>query len=106
MAAELILRARKDTVRHFLDVGATRADSAVQYQPQKHLQRRALAYLLGKEVVRLGADGRYWLDETAAAVWRRETGTRTALIVGGLAAGLAAFAFARYRSSRKPEDQN
>lgn len=100
MAAELILRARKDAVRHFLDVGATRPDSAVTYQPQRHLERRALAYLTGRQVVRLGEDGRYWLDEKAAAEWKRSTRTKAAVLAGGLvAAGVALFLATR--SSRR-----
>lgn len=98
MAAEIILKARKDAVRHFRDVGATSADKAVTYQPQKHLQRRALTYLVGKQVVRLSDNGRYWLDEEAAAAWKKTTRTRTALVAGSiLAAGLAVFLATRRR---------
>lgn len=99
MAADIISRARKDTVRHFRDVGATSADAAVTYQPQQHLERRALSYLLGKEVVRLGNDGRYWLDEAAAATWKRETYTKAALIAGGAAAAIGAVLWLRRRKS-------
>jgi len=88
----LILRARKDAVRHFLEVGATSAERAVTYQPQRHLERRALSDLIGREVVRLGPEGRYWLDEAAAEAWKQSMRTRTAVVAGGLlAAGVAVF---------------
>ena len=99
MATEIILRARKDTVRHFQNVAATSADQAVTYQPQRHLQRRALSYLLGKQVVRLGDDGRYWLDEIAAAEWKRSMRTRTAVIAGGVLAASVAIFFATRRKN-------
>ena len=102
MAAELILRVRKDTVRHFRELGATSPETAVTYQPQRHLERRALAYLTGKQVVRLGDDGRYWLDEEAAAEWRRSMRTTTAVIAGGLVAAGVALFFAT-RSRRKDD---
>lgn len=100
MGAELVLRARKDTVRHFLNVGATSADAAVTYQPQRHLQRRALAYLLGKQVVRLGADGCYWLDEAAASAWKLSTRNKAALVAGGLVAAGVAIFFASRRGKQ------
>lgn len=101
MAAELVSRARKDTVRHFRDVGATAPEHAVTYQPQRHLERRALSYLLGREVVRLTGDGRYWLHEDSAAAWKRSMQTRTAMIAGGVvAAGVALFFATRPRDKR------
>ena len=93
-------RARRDTIRHFEDLGATSPAVAITYQPQYHLERRALAYLAGKSIVQLTPEGKRWVDVDAAERWRRAMRTQNALIVGGVAAGLAAFAFARYR--RRP----
>jgi hypothetical protein len=89
--------ARKDAVEHFRSVGATAAESAVTYQPQRHLERRALAYLIGKGVVKLTGDGKHWIDTDAADAWRRAMRAQNALVLGGVTAGLAAFAFSLYR---------
>ena len=101
--ASAAARARRETVEHFLGVGATSPDKAVTYQPQQHLERRALSYLMGKGVVLLTEEGRHWLDPEAAERWRRAMRAQNALVIGGVAAGLAAFAFARYR--RRPGGQ-
>jgi hypothetical protein len=97
-------RARKDTIRHFRELGATSAETAIIYQPQYHLERRALAYLTGKSIVQLSAEGKYWLDAEAAERWRRSMRTQNALIVGGVAAVLAAFAVTRYRRRAGQEE--
>jgi len=88
-------------IDHFAATGATSPGAAVTYQPQRHAERRALAYLTGKGVVRLTEEGRHWLDEEAADAWRRENAARTALMVGGAVAGVAALlAWRRYRRDR------
>ena len=90
-------RARRDTVRHFQDLGAISPETAVTYQPQYHLERRALAYLAGKNIVLLTPEGKRWVDVEAAERWRRAMRTQNALLVGGAAAVLTAFAVNRYR---------
>ncbi len=98
--AATMLNARRSVIDHFVDAGATSAGAALTYQPQHHAERRALSYLMGREVVRLTQEGRYFVDEASATVWRRENATRTALIVGGSLAALAGFiAWRRYRGS-------
>ena len=103
--ASALSRARNETVRHLTDVGATSPEQAVTYQPQRHLQRRALSYLVGKGVVLLTDEGRHWVDQEAAASWRRSMRAQNALLVGGLAAGIAAFAVSRYRRGRSRADE-
>lgn len=96
--AEIAQHTRSDVAAHFLDADATTPDAALTYQPQRHAERRALAYLMGKGVVRLTQEGRHWIDAEALATWRRETTTRTALIAGGTLAAVAGLVlWRRYR---------
>jgi hypothetical protein len=97
--ASAAARARRDMVDRLREAGATGEDAAVALQPQQHQDRRALAYLTQRGVVRITADGRYWLSETEAEAWRKAMRNQNALIAGGLAAGLAALAFGLYRRS-------
>ncbi len=97
--ADTMLRARGAVIDHFTAAGATSAEGALTYQPQRHAERRALSYLLGQEVVRLTQEGRYWVDEGAADRWRRESRTQLAWMVGGAAAAVGAYLLLR-RSRR------
>lgn len=97
--AEIAQRSRSDVAAHFLDAGATSPDNALTYQPQRHAERRALAYLMGQGVVRLTQEGRHWIDADAAEAWKRETTTRVALIAGGTLAAVAGLVlWRRYRN--------
>lgn len=99
--ADTISRARSQVVEHFTGAGATRADAALTYQPQRHAERRALAFLLRREVVRMTHEGRYWVDEAAADEWRRDSRTQTAWMVGGAMAAVAGLLILRrYRRDR------
>jgi len=96
--AATMLTARRSVIDHFMEAGAMSADAALTYQPQRHAERRALSYLLGREIVRMTQEGRYFVDEASAAAWRRENAARIALIVGGSLAAVAGFvAWRRYR---------
>lgn len=100
--AEIAQRTRSDVAAHFLDGGATAPGAALTYQPQRHAERRALAYLMGKGVVRLTQEGRHWIDPQAFATWRRETATRTALVAGGTLAAVAGLVLWRRYRNRRP----
>ena len=93
--ADTMLRARGGVIEHFARAGATSADAALSYQPQRHAERRALSYLMSREVLRMTQEGRYWLDEAAAKQWRRENLTRTAWMIGGAAAAVAGLVLLR-----------
>lgn len=94
--AAAIIRARKHVIRHLVETGATAASSAVTYQPQRRMHRKALAYLQGKGIVSLTQDGRHWVDETKADAWRKKLRNRMAIMIGGaLAAVGAVFAMTR-----------
>ena len=98
--ADTMLRARGMVIDHFTGAGATSAEAAVTYQPQLHAERRALSYLMSREIVRMTAEGRHWLDEAAAAQWRRENRTRNVWMIGGAAAAVAGLLILR-RSRNK-----
>ena len=89
--ADIAQRSRAEVAAHFLDADATSPGAALTYQPQRHAERRALAYLMGKGVVRLTQEGRHWIDAEAFASWQREIITQTALIAGGAFAAIAGF---------------
>ena len=97
--ADTMLRARRTVIEHFTASGATSAEGALTYQPQRHAERRALGYLLGQQVVRATQEGRYWVDEAAAERWRRDSRTQVAWMVGGAAAAVGAYLLLR-RSRR------
>jgi hypothetical protein len=99
--ADTMLRARAAVTAHFTAAGATSAEGALTYQPQRHAERRALSYLLSQQVVRMTQEGRYWVDEGAADRWRRESRTQAAWMVGGAAAAVAGYLLLRrYRRDR------
>jgi hypothetical protein len=99
--ADIAQRSRAGVVAHFIDHEATSVEGALTYQPQRHAERRALSFLIGRGVVQMTSEGRYWVDEAAAAAWRRETTRSTALVVGGTVAAVAGFLlWRRYRRNR------
>jgi len=99
--ADIARRARSGVVAHFVEHEATSAEAALIYQPQHHAERRALSFLMGSGVVQMTGEGRYWVDEEAAARWRRESFTRTAFGVGGtVAAVVGLLVWRRYRRNR------
>jgi hypothetical protein len=99
--ADIAQRARAGVVAHFVDHEATTAERALTYQPQRHAERRALSFLIGRGVVQMTDEGRYWVDEAAAAAWRRSATTNTALLVGGTVAAVAGLlVWRRYRRNR------
>jgi hypothetical protein len=99
--AETALRARKALIARLTELGAVSAEAATAYRPERHVERRALAYLSSKDVVRKTEEGRVWLDRAAADQWRRQNFTRSALIAGGVAAAvLGTLAWRRYRQKR------
>ncbi|HEY0326546.1 MAG TPA: hypothetical protein VGC46_11330 [Allosphingosinicella sp.] len=100
--AAAMRRGRRAVIEHLTSVGATSADSAVTYQPQDHSLRKGLSYLMAQDVVQLTQDGRYWLDQTAADEWRRNSRTQAALIAGGAVAALGVALW--LRRSRKNRD--
>lgn len=99
--AEIAQKSRSDVVAHFLDADATTPEDALTFQPQRHAERRALAYLIGKGIVQLTPDGQHWIDRAAAEAWKRETTTRTALIAGGTLAAVAGLMLWRRHRNRK-----
>jgi hypothetical protein len=100
--AAAMRRGRRGVIEHLTSVKATSADGAVTYQPQEHGLRKGLSYLMAQGIVNLTQDGRYWLDQAAAAEWRRNSRTQTALIAGGAVAALGVALWLR-RSRRNRE---
>ena len=93
--ADTMLRARRFVIAHFTEAGATATEHALTYQPQRHAERRALSFLMGKQVVRMTQEGRYWVDEAAAEQWRRESRSQALWMAGGAAAAVAGYLLLR-----------
>jgi hypothetical protein len=78
-------------VAAFHDAGATSAETAIDYVPDRRLQRRYLASLIGHGAIVETSAGRFYLNEAKlkAHTARRR---KTALGLGMLAAIVAAVA--------------
>lgn len=94
-AAAVVAKARRDVISHFMERNAVSAAEAVQWVPDRAIQRRMLARFLRRGVVVQTADDTYYIDVPAYDRWRRSTRKRAAALIGGVAvigAILAAFA--------------
>ncbi len=86
--------AERRVAEHFLSHDAVRPDSAIEYEPGRLVRARAFERLKDHDVIRGGANGRWYLDTPAWA--DRHQGRRKrvvavalgAIIVGVIAAAL------------------
>jgi hypothetical protein len=93
VAAAAVARARRRLIAHFKDKGATGADAAVAYVPERGIERRLLEQLIEKGVLHQTRPGSYWLDETALGLWTKSRRRRAGALVGAAVALGAAIGF-------------
>ena len=86
----LLMKSRRNVVDHFNRAGATSAETAVTYIPNRQRDRDALAYLTRRGIVSLADGGRYWVDTDAASKWEKGNKTKMAVAIGGAMAAVAA----------------
>lgn len=88
--AALVAKAKREVQHHFFSADAVRSDRAVAFTPSNGFERRQLAKMLEKGIIRQESSDRYWIDVVAydAVIQQRYRLVRTALIL--LAVVLAA----------------
>jgi len=90
-AAAAVGIAMRRVTSHLMTNNAVSADTAVYFVPDRGIQRRMLARLVGRGVIVETARDRYYLDIPAYDRWRRGLRRRVALIFGGaMLAGIGA----------------
>ena len=84
-AAAVVAKARRDVISHFMERNAVAPESAVQWVPDRHIQRRMMDRLARRGVLVETADDKYYLDVPAYDSWRRSLRRRAAMTVAGVA---------------------
>ena len=84
-AAAVVAKARRDVISHFMERHAVAPESAVQWVPDRHIQRRMMDRLARRGVLVETADDKYYLDVPAYDSWRRSLRRRAAMTVAGVA---------------------
>ena len=94
-AAGAMARARRRLVSHFMSNDAVSADKAINYAPDRGMERRLLERLIDRGVLHVGKAGTYWLDIPAYDTWNRKRRRRAGIMVGtAVAIGAALSLFA------------
>lgn len=82
--------AMRRIARHFTAAGAVRKADAIAYSPGHFIRRRAFAHMQGKDIVKPGAKGTWYLDLPAYEEYRATLRKRALAIAGtALVAGVA-----------------
>ncbi|MDB5677218.1 hypothetical protein [Sphingomonas bacterium] len=92
-AAGAMARARRRLVSHFMSNDAVSADKAINYAPDRGMERRLLERLIDQGVLHVGKAGTYWLDIPAYDAWTRKRRRRAGIMVGTAVAIGAALSF-------------
>jgi len=94
-AAAVVARARRDVISHFMQRNAVNPVAAVEWVPERRIERRMLERFLDRGVIRETAPDTYYLDPPAYDDWRHSMRKRAGMavvavaVVGALAALLA-----------------
>ena len=64
-AAAAMARARRDIQHHFFSHDAVRPDRAVDFEPDRMIERRQFERMIERGIIHRTTDGRYWLDVVA-----------------------------------------
>ena len=86
-----VLRARRKVLSRLEEACATSAETAVELEPHRRLERKAIDYFRRKGVIFEPQPGEYFMRPDKAAAWRKTVRKRAA-IAGGVAAAIAAVA--------------
>lgn len=94
-AAAVVAKARRDVVSHFMQRNAVNPGAAVEWVPDRHIERRMLARFVNRGVIIETGPDTYYLDPPAYDDWRHSVRKRAGMavaavaVVGALAALLA-----------------
>lgn len=91
--AGAMAKARRQVIAHFQSRGAVSADTAVAFEPDRHMQRRELDRLIAAGALRTTDDGRFFIDAAALDRHqraRRQRETVAVIVVVGMVAVAAA----------------
>jgi hypothetical protein len=86
-----VLRARRKVLSRLQEAGATSAETALAFEPDRRLERKAVDYFRRKGVILEPQPGEYFMLPDKADAWRKTVRKRAA-IAGGVAAAIAAAA--------------
>ena len=84
-AAAVMAKARREVVSHFMAANAVSAESAVTYEPGRHIRQQQFERMCDAGVLRATGDGRYWIDAPRYDEWSRSRRRRVGLAVGAVA---------------------
>ena len=70
-AAAVMAKARREVVSHFMAANAVSAESAVTYEPGRHIRQQQFERMCDAGVLRATGDGRYWIDAPRYDEWSR-----------------------------------
>ena len=84
-AAAVMAKARREVVSHFMAANAVSAESAVSYEPGRHIRQQQFERMCDAGVLRATGDGRYWIDAPRYDEWSRSRRRRVGLAVGAVA---------------------
>jgi hypothetical protein len=92
-AGAAVTRARRRLIARFKDNGATTAETAIAYVPDRGIERRLVEEFLKKGVLHQTRPGLYWIDTTALGLWTKARRRRAGALVGAAVALGAAIGF-------------
>ena len=84
-AAAVVARARRDVVSHFMQRNAVDPGAAVEWVPDRRIERRMLARFVDRGVIRETAPDTYYLDPPAYDDWRHSVRKRAGMAVVAVA---------------------
>ena len=94
MIAAMVMRARLRIIAQLEEAGATAADRATGFAPQRRLERKALEFLLRRGLVVEPQPGRYFVHSDKAAEWHAAMHRRALFGISAAVALVAAAAAA------------
>jgi len=91
--AVAVARARREVCGYFEEHGAFDPEHAVPFDPARRLHQKRLEQLLGRGIVKLAMEGRYWVIRAAYRLDEERRAAAAAVVLAlGLALGLAIIA--------------
>ena len=91
-AAAIVAKARRDVISHLMSRNAVAPDKAVEWVPDRRIQRRQIERMVDAGVIVSTGTDRYYLHVPAYDEWRRKLRRRAAFVMASLVAIGAAVA--------------